>query len=177
MLTIMVQTAVRTLLTNGEADPVRFLDAINRTIFNNVARMNSDKNLSLALLDYADRKLRLSGQHEEVLVIRSGGEIERIDTIDLGFPIGLDDEIADFIGEMEIELNPGDTVVLYTDGITEAENLEGVQYGIDRLCEVLVRHAARSAEEIRQEAIADVLNHIGEQKIFDDITLLVLKQN
>jgi len=177
MLTIMVQTAVRTLLTNGEADPVRFLDAINRTIFNNVARMNSDKNLSLALLDYADRKLRLSGQHEEVLVIRTGGAIERIDTIDLGFPIGLDDEIADFIGEMEIELNPGDTVVLYTDGITEAENLEGVQYGIDRLCEVLVRHAARSAEEIRQEAIADVLNHIGEQKIFDDLTLLVLKQN
>ncbi|WP_017718864.1 AAA family ATPase, partial [Kamptonema formosum] len=47
VLMIMVQTAIRTLLENSETDPKKFLDTVNRTIYNNVTRMNSDKNLSL----------------------------------------------------------------------------------------------------------------------------------
>lgn len=67
-------------------------------------------------------------------------------------------------------------VVLYTDGITEAENIDGVQYGLERLCEVVRRHWQSSAPDIRQAAIDDVRQHIGDQKVFDDITLVVLKQ-
>jgi predicted ATPase/serine phosphatase RsbU (regulator of sigma subunit) len=176
VLMIMVQTAVRALLANNETDPVKFLNTVNRTLYDNVTRMNSDKNLSLCLLDYSDGILRLSGQHEETIVVRSGGEVERIDTMDLGFPIGLEPEIADFIAEAPVRLNPGDVVVLYTDGITEAENLEGAQYGQDRLIEVIQRHWQQSAAEIRQAVIDDVRRHIGEQKVYDDITLVAIKQ-
>ena len=176
VLMIMVQTAVRTLLENNETDPVKFLNTINRTIYDNVQRMNSDKNLTLSLLDYRDGKLQLSGQHEEMIVVRAGGKVELIDTIDLGFPIGLEADIADFITYSEVPLQPGDVVVLYTDGITEAENINRVQYGLDRLCAVVSRHWHLSASEIRQFAIADVRQHIGEQKLYDDITLLVLKK-
>ncbi len=42
---------------------------------------------------------------------------------DLGFPIGLDEDIADFVNQATIPLNPSDVVVLYTDSITEAENI------------------------------------------------------
>jgi sigma-B regulation protein RsbU (phosphoserine phosphatase) len=73
-------------------------------------------------------------------------------------------------------LNPGDVVVLYTDGITEAENKSGVQYGLERLCEVVNCNWQRSAEEIKQAVINDVQQHIDTQKVYDDITLLVLKQ-
>jgi sigma-B regulation protein RsbU (phosphoserine phosphatase) len=83
-----------------ESDPVRFLDTLNRTTYKNVQRMNSDKNLTLALLNYADRTISISGQHEEIIVVRKGGEIERIDTIDLGFPLGLDEDISEFIGHV-----------------------------------------------------------------------------
>lgn len=176
VLMIMVQTAVRTLLENNETNPVKFLNALNRTIYDNVQRMNSDKNLTLMLLDYQDGKLRLSGQHEEMVVVRAGGKIERIDTMDLGFPIGLESDISDFIAHIEVELNQDDVVVLYTDGITEAENQEQVQYGLDRLCKLVSHHRQNSAAEIRQMVINDVRDHIGEQKIYDDITLLVLKQ-
>ncbi|NET49024.1 MAG: SpoIIE family protein phosphatase, partial [Merismopedia sp. SIO2A8] len=177
VLMLMVQTAVRTLQESQEADPVRFLDIINRTLYKNIERMGTDKNLSLALLDYANGQLRLSGQHEELLIVRAQGEIERFDTIDLGFPIGLDTDIAEFIAQETIYLNVGDVAILYTDGITEAENVDRELYGIERLCQVVSQHWHCSAADIRQTVIADVNTHIGSQTVFDDITLVVLKRN
>jgi signal transduction histidine kinase/serine phosphatase RsbU (regulator of sigma subunit) len=176
VLMIMAQTAIRTLSEYNETDSVKFLDVLNRTIYQNVERMNSDKNMTLALLDYQEGKLRLSGQHEEIIIVRSDGRVERIDTIDLGFPIGLDEHIADFIAQEDVRLNPGDVVALYTDGITEAEDINGVQYGLERLCQVLSRHCSQSASQIKQAAIEDVRQHIGKQIVYDDITLLVIKQ-
>ncbi|MEZ2240003.1 SpoIIE family protein phosphatase [Microcoleus sp.] len=176
VLMIMVQTAVRTLLAYNEPDPVRFLSAINRAIYDNVQRMKSDKNATLALLDYEEGMLKLSGQHEEMIVVRSNGSVERFDTIDLGFPIGLDVDITEFVAEKMVQLYKGDVVVLYTDGITEAENMDKMLYGLERLIDVIQINWQRTASEIRYAVIDDVRSHIGEQKIFDDITLLILKQ-
>ncbi|MDJ0712710.1 MAG: AAA family ATPase [Prochloraceae cyanobacterium] len=176
LLMLMTQTAVRTLQEIREYDPVRFLDTLNRTIYRNVQRMNSDKNLTLAILNYSEGKVSISGQHEETLVVRAGGHIERIDTMDLGLPIGLDDDIADFIDRTVVELHPGDGVVLYTDGIPEAFDLEKKQYGMDRLCEVISQNWQFSAQEIKQAVIDDLREFIGKQKVFDDITLVILKQ-
>lgn len=176
VLMIMVQTAVRTLLAYNEPDPVRFLSAINSAIYDNVQRMKCDKNASLALLDYHEGILKLSGQHEEMIVVRCNGSVERFDTIDLGFPIGLDANIAEFVAETIVQLHSGDVVVLYTDGITEAENMDKVLYGLERLIEVIQINWQQTATEIRHAVIDDVRSHIGEQKVFDDITLLVLKQ-
>ena len=75
-----------------------------------------------------------------------------------------------------MQLHPHDVVVLYTDGITEAENLAGEQYGIDRLCEVVRVNRQHSAQRIKQAVVDDVRSHIGQQKVYDDITLLILKQ-
>jgi len=176
LLMLMVQTAVRTLLVNNVTNPVQFLSVINRMIYDNLQRMKVNKNLTLALLDYSNNQLRLSGLHEEMIVVRSGGIIERIDTIPLGFAIGLVDDIAEMIAEQTVSLNAGDVVILYTDGITEAENIEGKLYGLERLCEIARQHWQHSASEIRQAIINDVRQYIGEQKVFDDITLLILKQ-
>lgn len=176
VLMLMVQTAVRTLMENNETDPKRFFEVLNRTIYKNVQRMDSDKNLSLCLVDYHDGVLSLSGQHEEMVVVRSGGKVERVDTIDLGFPIGLEETIEDFVFQVKVHLNPGDVVVLYTDGITEAENYLGVHYGLEQLCKVVQQNWQQSAKDIRQTVIQDVRSHIGVEKVYDDITLVVLKQ-
>ncbi|MBO0352293.1 AAA family ATPase [Phormidium pseudopriestleyi FRX01] len=173
---MMAQTAVRTLLEGDFTDPVQFLDVINRTIYKNVQRMNSDKNMTLVLLDYQEGKLTLSGQHEEAIVMRADGTVECIDTVDLGFPIALIDEISDFVSTTEIRLNPGDVVVLYTDGITEAVDSNLVQYGLEPIIESIRHHLNGNAREICQGVIEDVRRHIGGQKIYDDITLIVLKQ-
>lgn len=173
---LMVQTAIRTLLTHNETCHINFLTTINQVIYDNVERMSCDKNLTLALLDYKDGVLYLSGQHETVIVVRADSKVERVDTRDLGFPIGLDEDIADFIAQTSIHLNPGDGVILYTDGITEAQNSQRKQYGLNRLCEIVSNNWHHSATEIQQAIIDDVRTHIGVQKVFDDITVLVLKR-
>ncbi|WP_341739531.1 SpoIIE family protein phosphatase [Microcoleus sp. CAWBG640] len=176
VLMIMAQTAVRTLQKMNETDPVKFLDVINQTLYDNLQRMDSQKNMSLAILDYAGGVLKLSGQHEETIVVRADGTLECIDTMDLGFPIGLVEEIGDFITQIEVQLNPEDVVVLYTDGIPEARDINKSLYGLKRLWQVVVENRHLSAAEIREAVIDDVRQYIGVQKVFDDITLVVMKQ-
>jgi len=138
--------------------------------------MSPGKNLSLVLLDYENGRLQISGQHEEVLVVRSDGRVERIDTVDLGFPIGMIDNIDAFVAQTQIPLNSDDIVVLYTDGITEAEGDSRQLYGLDRLIQMIHHHRAGSASDIRHSVIEDVRLHIGTHIIQDDITLVVLKK-
>jgi hypothetical protein len=102
VLMIMVQTAVRTWLADNEPEQVKILSAINSVIYDHVQRLKFDKNASLALLDYQQGMLKLTGQHEEMIVVRCNGCVERFDTIDLGFQIGLDAEIAEFVAETSV---------------------------------------------------------------------------
>jgi serine phosphatase RsbU (regulator of sigma subunit)/HAMP domain-containing protein len=179
---LMIQTAVRTLLVSDERSPVRFMDVLNRTLHANMQRMNVDKSLSLALLDYGDGlaggrgRLRLSGQHEFLIVVRQRGQVELVNTADLGFPVGLVEGIADFVGELSIELAPGDGIVLYSDGFAEAQNEAGEFYGLERLCRAVSESWAGSAEQVKQAAVRDVREFIGGQTVYDDLTLLVVKQ-
>ncbi|NEZ57441.1 CHASE2 domain-containing protein [Leptolyngbyaceae cyanobacterium CCMR0081] len=176
LIMIMVQTAVRTLLESGKTKPEEFLSALNRSIYHNVQRINSDKTMTLSLLDYKQGTLYLSGQHEDVLIVRANGSLEQIDTVNLGFPIALEEDIDDFLAHTQIHLEPNDVVVLYTDGITESRNIDREFYGLNRLCNVIMSNYQRTAQEIRAAVIQDVANHIGQQKILDDITLLILKK-
>ncbi len=173
---LMTQAVVRTLLTSGETDPVRFLNILNRTIYDNVRRMGIDKMMTLALLDYKSGMLRISGYHEEVIVVRRDGRVSLVET--KGMWLGLEPDITQYLPgtESEISLEPGDGVVLFTDGFTEAENMENELYGLERLCEVISHNWEKSAEEIRQAVVDDVRRHIGEHKVYDDLTLVVLKQ-
>ena len=78
--------------------------------------------------------------------------------------------------QTQIPLKPQEVAVLYTDGITEAENDGGLQYGIERLCLVVGQNYQLSAQNIRQEVIQDLRSHIGIEQVYDDITLVVLKR-
>lgn len=176
MVMLMAQTAVRALLVNGETNPAQLINAVNRTIYGNTQRMKSYKNMTIAILDYEAGRIRLSGQHEELIVVRSSGGVESVDTLDLGFPLGIESDISHFLAKVEVSLESGDVAGLYTDGITEAMNLDNQQYGLDRLHQVLLRNYQRSAQEIRHAVIDDVKAFIGTQEVFDDLTLLILKQ-
>jgi len=97
VLMIMVQRAFPSWLADNEPEQVKILSAINSVIYDRVQRLKFDKNASLALLDYQQGMLKLTGEYEEMIVVRCNGCVERFDTIDLGFQIGLDAEIAEFV--------------------------------------------------------------------------------
>lgn len=189
MVMLMIQSIIRSQAHSSDYDLIKMLQVANKTIHDNVLRMESEKNLSLMLLDYNETaegesheegksagEIKYSGQHESLIVVRSNGELEELDTDELGFPVGLVEDADDFFNLQTITLYKGDTVVLYTDGITEAANMEHELYGIERLCEIVKSNHKKDSESIKNIVIENVKQHIGEQKIYDDITLLVMKQ-
>jgi len=175
VIAIMVQTAVRTLIASGLQEGKKFLEVLNRVVFDNVRRMNCDRNLTFSLLRYKDEHVTISGQHEEVLIVRDNGDLERHDTLNLGFPLGLEEDISNLIGESKVPLGSGDVMVVYTDGITEAINSVGVTYGIERLSAVVKNSYQQSAHGIREAILHNLREYMGEASLLDDISLLIIK--
>ena len=190
---LMAQSAVCTLVTAQEHDLPHLLDVLNRTMFQNIRRMGCEKNLSFALLAYrscvalprdsgaaadgdAVGRLTVVGQHESILILRRSGEVEEIDTMMLGLPLGLVDRIAEYTGLATIDLFFGDLVVLYSDGITEAAAADGALFEVSRPKAELIRHGDKSVEQIKEAVIAAVRSHIGGAPVYDDITLLIIRQ-
>jgi PAS domain S-box-containing protein len=175
VIAIMVQTAVRTLLASGHFESRKFFQTLNRVIYDNVRRMRCDRNLTLSLLHYQGKVVTISGQHEEILVVRGDGILERHDTLNLGFPLGLEEDISSFIGEATVPLGSGDVMVAYTDGITEAVNDAGVAFGLERLSDVVRTSHRQTAGAIREAVLRSLRNYTEGQNLLDDVTLLVIK--
>lgn len=175
VLMLMVQSVARALQEAGNTDAVKFLTDLNSALFKNIVRTKIDKHLTLAFLDYDGKEMILSGQHEEVVVVRANGEIERIDTMDLGIPIGLEADISAFVKTREIAFEKGDLILLHTDGVTEAANDAGELFGIERLCREARRLKGQNAEKVVSEIVATLMLFVGSQRIYDDITLLAVR--
>ncbi|MGK9171232.1 PP2C family protein-serine/threonine phosphatase [Inquilinus limosus] len=175
MLMLMVQSMARALYEAGVNDPQVFLNDLNRALVKNIQRTASEKHLSLAFLDFTDREVVLSGQHEDVIIVRSCGDVEVLETVDLGFPIGLEPDIAGFVASKAFPFREGDIIVLFTDGVTEAVGRNGDMFGTKGLCEAVLAHRTGSAEQIKDGVISDLLAFIGQEQIHDDITLVIVR--
>lgn len=176
IFTIMIQTAVR-MIHNLENYSIKAsIQILNKILFDNARRMNSDKSLTFSLIKYNQGIVQIYGQHEDIVLVRQNGELTIINTFNLGFPLGLEQDISDYINCKELVLNSGDGLILYTDGVTEAINHSKEFYGIDRLCQVIEKNYFRSAEAIKDHIVYDLMEFINTAKIHDDITLLVIKQ-
>ncbi len=80
-----------------------------------------------------------------------------------------------FVEVNEVNYHPDDILILYTDGITEAQNRKGDEYGYDRLKEIVDFNAKKSPEEIKNALIEDFFAFTGTEFINDDYTVVILK--
>lgn len=123
--------------------------------------------------DSADGHLRyINAGHLPPLVFpRDGGAPVKLDE---GGPVlGV---VPDAVyRQASIRLAPGDLLVMYSDGIVEAENSDGEQFGEERLLAILQENHKRSSEEIRNEVLSRVRSFLGGQHPPDDLTLLVAR--
>ncbi len=91
-----------------------------------------------------------------------------------GVPIGITDDVE--YEQAKLKFNPGDIVVLYTDGITEMRNEAREEYGRLRLQKLLVDNSAMNAQELVEKLVADVDEFRGGAAPHDDMTTLVMKR-
>lgn len=175
---LMTQSAIRAVLDNTNENLKTSLEKVNQVIRNNVqTRLKDLRNLTISVLRYENGKVTVSGQHESILIVRKdSNEVEEIDTQDLGIYIGMIESVKEHLDELTFNLEAGDTMLLYTDGVTEAENDKKQFYGIKRLKESLLKHKNNSSKQLIKSITDDLYNFIGETEILDDITLLAIKR-
>ena len=155
----------------------------NRAHFANIERTGIDRCLSLCLVDYfksaesgAAANLIIVRQHETILIARANGGLEVIDTDALGFPVGMVADISTFIAETRAFLAVGCVAFLYNDGVTEAENQNGVPYRTDRLNEVLRLRQSSRAADIKLANLHNLIKYCAGKPLQDDVMLVVLKR-
>jgi sigma-B regulation protein RsbU (phosphoserine phosphatase) len=174
VVTLMAQMGVRTLLTSDETDPTRFLSILSQTVYANVQRMRANKSLNLALLDYQSGRLTLSGQHNQLIVVRKDGKIDTLEN--LTNPSGANSRLANLTATASVQLQPGDGVILYTHGLIQAANKGSEPYGLDRLHRAIGRHWGQSAQAVKQAVVEEVHQFLDPEKMRDDLTLVVVIQ-
>jgi len=105
------------------------------------------------------------------LMIKSG-EVKRLGTG--GIPLGF---LPSFPYEEEqIALNPGDTLIIYSDGITEAMNLKEEEFGEERLEKIISANLDKKPEELINLILKEIDVHVGKAPQMDDQTMVVLKR-
>ena len=158
--------------------PADVLKAVNRQLYPDI---KEDMFISMAYLvvDHSVGSVTLAraGHDAPLLYRRVQQTVELIKPP--GMVVGIDSgSVFDRItNDFAIRLEQGDCLVLYTDGVTEALDAEGFEFGIDRMIQSVRASAAHGASAIIVRLIDDVRNFVGAQPQNDDITLITIRKH
>jgi phosphoserine phosphatase RsbU/P len=152
--------------------PSEVISFANPIISNN-SKTGMFVTLFYGVLDNETRSITYvnAGHNPPIVLRKKTGEIEELNLT--GIAVGALED-AEYT-QVELQLSPGDVIVLYTDGITEAVNDREEMYDVPRLLETIRKTRDLSAQEIADEIIRSVFAFTGETPQFDDITLMVVK--
>ncbi|HWP42008.1 MAG TPA: SpoIIE family protein phosphatase [Blastocatellia bacterium] len=114
-----------------------------------------------------------NGGHNPPILVRRTGEILRLDKG--GLPVGLM-QSAEY-SEDSIQFQPGDALVIYSDGITESVNDRDEEFGEERLIDVVRNNLHRSASGMRDRIDEALSRFVGNAAPVDDMTLMIIKRN
>jgi len=168
---IMIRSALRTeALSERRTNDV--LKRINSIIIDDIAP-DMFATLFFAKFNRKNYELRFAnGGHEYPLLYRAQlGDFEELGRG--GLLIGMFENVE--YTEHKLLLNPGDTFILYTDGLTDVMNPMMEKYGIKRVKQCIRNSLRKSAKGIIESLIEDTMKFRGSKEPFDDITVLVLK--
>lgn len=128
--------------------------------------------MSMLLFRLGPDHVVVSGKHTDVLVYRARTHsVQIVETT--GSWLAVADDLGSALQDLRISVEPGDIVLLYTDGITEAENANGEMFGEQRLRDLLLQNANLPLKRLGDAIFTEVMSYQEEQK--DDISLVLLK--
>jgi catechol 2,3-dioxygenase-like lactoylglutathione lyase family enzyme len=170
LLMANLQANLRSQCATAAGQPREFLQSVNQLFHQNTGDSNY---ATLFFADYDDRTRRLryaNCGHWPGLVLRQDNSVERLSSTST--VLGLFQEWDSVIAEAQ--LHPGDTLVLYTDGVSEAHNAQGEEFGEQRLADVLRCHARRPSQDLLTALLAEV-QQFSPAAQQDDITFIIAK--
>jgi sigma-B regulation protein RsbU (phosphoserine phosphatase) len=171
-LLMSATAAAMRLESNRDRNMLELVGRLNREI-HTVAGDERYVTLLLAELDTQKRTVRYvnCGHNPGLLFRAKTGTVTRMDSSCPPIGIFLDEhcELA------SAYLNPGDVLVFYTDGVTEAKNRFGEEFGTERLSAVVRRSSSMSAEDLMNDIFRSAANFCSEAGFHDDVTILVVK--
>ncbi len=175
LIMMMAQSILNALvLKDPDAAPRTLMGTLNAVLHENIRhRLGSDEHITFTLLHHqANGMVTFAGAHEEIIIVRAAtGKCERVQTP--GAWLGAVRNVASSTKDSTLQLQPGDLLVLHTDGITEARHKSGELFGIERFCAELEKEPTASVEAIKNRTLAAVNEWMSIQD--DDMTLVVIR--
>jgi serine phosphatase RsbU (regulator of sigma subunit) len=170
ILAAALQARLQAIVASGATDPGVVLTELNRLT---AGRMDAHRfaTMCLAIHDPAGGTLSFTGAgHHPALLVSADGRVRELESS--GAAIGWASEP---FRTDTFSVRAGDLLVMFSDGLTEACAPDGVEFGIERVRENVLRHAAGTAADITTAVIADVDAVTGRSPAIDDCTLLVAR--
>lgn len=168
------RSVLKTLILTGDFAPNENLNELNKIIYSDITEdmfitmMHSKYNKENKTLYYSN------AGHNPIVVYRASTDSIELHTVK-GVAIGFLEEYKYRQGE--IQLNKGDIVIFYTDGITEAENSNKEMFGLERLKEVIYNNKNKSPKELRKVILESINRFRKDYEQTDDLTFVILKSN
>lgn len=168
------RSVLKTLTLTGDFAPNENLNELNKIIYSDITEdmfitmMHSKYNKENKTLYYSN------AGHNPIVVYRASTDSIELHTVK-GVAIGFLEEYKYRQGE--IQLNKGDIVIFYTDGITEAENSNKEMFGLERLKEVIYNNKNKSPKELRKVILESINRFRKDYEQTDDLTFVILKSN
>jgi sigma-B regulation protein RsbU (phosphoserine phosphatase) len=163
-----VQAAVKSIAA-ADLPPSELCVQINRLVCGNV---DPGKLITFcyALVDLQRRQVTYANAgHNAPILVRRNGESVRLTAGGLVFGFSA----ASTYEQGRLELLPGDRLILYTDGLSEARNAQGIEFGEDRLRDLISANRALGAVELQQQLLTAIGLFAGD-RLQDDATMVVL---
>ncbi|MHC4861496.1 MAG: PP2C family protein-serine/threonine phosphatase, partial [Planctomycetota bacterium] len=155
------------------SDPAAVLREVNGALYEDLTRAELFLSVFCCLYDVNSGRLRFANAgHGPGLLYRPGESSTRLLDAE-GLLVGVLDDVP--FAESEVQLEPGDVVLLHTDGIVEASDASGAMFGMERLSAALERSAHFHADEILERIFEEVYSFGGKGVQSDDMTAVVLK--
>jgi len=153
--------------------PKRIFQEVNKNIIDHM-KTQDYMTCFMAVIDDDYNITYSNASHQKAIIYRKAtGTVELLDTN--GLFIGALEEARDTYEEKTTKLDYGDRLILYTDGISEAQNKNREEYSNERFEKSIIKHNDLNLNDFTEAILHDVLNHIGEMGAIDDITLLIVE--
>lgn len=172
MLTTMIRTTIRSQFRNTH-NAARVLSLTNRELYGDMSRIESFATAFFAVLMPTAGQVHYVGAgHTSTLWWQSSSR-SAVPLPSVALPLGIFENLE--ASQQSIALGAGDVLVIYSDGVTESENVEGKVFGEQGLADVLYAAHSAPADKILQAILDSASLHRGSQPLGDDLTVLIIK--